>query len=283
MLRLRRMLLIAQPGNRLRRGEPARPRQDVRHGDAEEAHVLARRQGAPAGVLVIPQCRGYVGRERQVGEGVDAEKRGRRGQHHRHERRRGDRGERRKHRDVVHRSPRRQAARQWLVAQFVVDHQQPERFTAGAAELVLIDQPEQRRLVELAGSGGVAVELLPRRRQQPRLQPRVRVEAGDHPGQAAPGSLQPLEARIMQHGVELRPDQRVDGGDVAIDQPAQPFGVGAQGHRQAVAEPDGERALILGKKGLGPRRYRLGARPGKAARQDFVPQWRRDREVRRNG
>jgi len=45
----------------------------VRHGDAEEARVLARRQRPPADVLIVAQRRGDVGRQRQVGEFIEVD------------------------------------------------------------------------------------------------------------------------------------------------------------------------------------------------------------------
>ena len=103
------------------------------------------------------------------------------------------------------------------VAHLVVDDEEPERFAAGGAEFVLVNPAEKLALVELGGAVEVAAQFRPADIEQADLHPRARLDAVDQPVDAAPGGLQALQPGGVQDGVELVGDQRIEGGDVAVE------------------------------------------------------------------
>ncbi len=196
-------------------------------------------------MVVAAEGSRYLLRPSQIREAVHAEQGWRHRQHGRHEGSRGDLGERPHDDHVVDRGDRAGCPRLGPVPDLVVDDEQTERLAARLAELVLVDLPEELRLIELDRAGHVALQFPPTGCQEPDLKRPVGREAADEPGEAAPGAFEPLKARLMQHRVELGREQAIDGQEVPVDQSAQALRVPAQ-RRRLGAEPKAQRARVGG-------------------------------------
>ena len=132
------------------------------------------------------------------------------------------------------------------MAQFVVDDQETVRLAARHAELFFVHLAEQQALVEFDGALEVAADLRPADIQHLDLQPVGQFGTVDQPGQAAPGSFQLAQARMVQDGINLLGEHRIDRGDVAIDRIAQGLLVDPQPRAAFGAEPEIDRIARFG-------------------------------------
>ena len=84
------------------------------------------------------------------------------------------------------------------VSHLVVDHQQAVRLAARRAELVLVNLAEHMALVELDGAFQVATDFVPAGVEQFDFEACALVGAVHQPGDAAPGTFQAAQPRVVQ-------------------------------------------------------------------------------------
>ena len=97
--------------------------------------------------------------------------------------------------------------------EFVIAHQRRKWSAAEDAELLFVDLLEQRALVEFRRALEVAQQFRLRRVEHPDLQLVAGFTLIHQVLQPAPRAFQLLEARVVQHFVQLHRDQAVDFGD----------------------------------------------------------------------
>ena len=206
--------------------------QHARQGHADEPRILGFLEALPALVLRLPQHRFQVKRQAELVEGFQAEQLGRRTDDGGRE---GGGGDLRQPLEAGHVVGRPLLGRAMLDG--VVAQQHAEGAAAGHAELVAVDLVEQLALVELDGAFLVAAQFGPgqvEQAQHHRLGVLRLLHQRAHP---APGAFQRLEALVVQDGVDLFGQQRVDRRDVAVEGGAQLVQTVMYGKRDAEPQP----------------------------------------------
>ena len=97
-----------------------------------------------------------------------------------------------------------------MLAEFVVAHQRAERLAAENAVLFFVHLLEHRALVEFRRTLQIAQQVLLRRIQNPDLQLRSGLRLVQQIFQSAPGRLQFLKLRVVQHFIQLQRNQMID-------------------------------------------------------------------------
>src|SRR5262249_11950744 len=103
------------------------------------------------------------------------------------------------------------------VSDLMIDDKKPVRLSAGHPKFFLVYFSEELALVKFDGALEIAAKFRPGYIEKLHLHPAPRVEPTDEPPHAAPAAFEAAHALTVEDGIDLSPDQGVEGGYVAIN------------------------------------------------------------------